>query len=80
MEKNDKHVFTIKDIEEELATLSENIMAYKKVDATLSEKTIFDTWCHLNWANKTLESGFVKDACDEVDAILALEAKQQCGS
>ena len=55
-------------------------MAYKKVDATLSEKTIFDTWCHLNWANKTLESGFVKDACDEVDAILALEAKQQCGS
>lgn len=80
MGNKNEQVVTISDIEKELVEISENLLAYKKVDATLSEKTIFDTWFYLKEANKKLEKGFIKDACDEVETIISLESSSQCVS
>jgi hypothetical protein len=61
----------IKDIADKLNSMCDKILAYKKVDATLSEKTLFETAIYLNMAESKLESGFVNDACNEVEKLMS---------
>lgn len=51
---DDAHLFTMKDIEEELSSINELIEKHKNGEEILSEKKIFDAWIHLNWALKYL--------------------------
>ena len=45
---DDAHLFTMKDIEEELSSINELIEKHKNGEEILSEKKIFDAWLHLN--------------------------------
>jgi hypothetical protein len=62
----------LKEITNKLTSICDNLLAYKKVDATLSEKTLLEIAVHLSIADEKLEKGFVEDACDEIDNKLKL--------
>jgi len=53
-----------------LGNIKSNLEAYKKVDATLSDSTLFNVATHLRMANSALEKGFIKDACDDIENII----------
>ena len=53
-----------------LNSICDRILSYQKVDATLSDQTLSETLMHLNIADEKLESGFVNDACDEVEEFI----------
>ena len=57
----------IKSVEKKLKSLSIRLESYKKVDATLSEETLETILEYLETAEDILESGFVNDACEEID-------------
>lgn len=59
--KNIKNIFKTLDV------IKERLESYIKVDASLSDNTLEQSLFFLNLADATLESGFVKDSCDEVD-------------
>jgi len=57
---------------EKLNSICDRLLSYKMVDATISDKTLLETIVHLELAESTLESGFVKDSCEEIDEKLTL--------
>jgi len=57
-------------IEKAIDSLKQRIESYKKVDASLSELTLFKTASYLNMADEVLEKGFVKDSLNEVNNAL----------
>ena len=58
------------DILEKLDAIRERLNSYNAVGATLSEKTLVGVNTCLLAADKTLEYGFVNDACNEIDNTL----------
>ena len=60
----------LKMVENKINSIKTKLESYKKVDATLSEQTLFETAAYLEMADNKLEKGFVKDACDEIDKAL----------
>lgn len=54
-------------IEDKINSIKTKLESYKRVDATLSEQTLFETASYLEMADNKLEKGFVKDACDEIE-------------
>lgn len=60
----------LKEITNSLHSICDNLLAYQKVGATLSEKTLLETAVHLSIADEKLENGFVRDACDEIEGKL----------
>ena len=57
-------------IEKTIDSLKQRIESYKKVDASLSELTLFKTASYLSMADEVLEKGFVKDSLNEVNNAL----------
>ena len=53
-----------------LESITDRLNTYNTVGATLSEETLMKTNAYLMAADRTLESGFVKDACKEIDDYL----------
>lgn len=71
MTQNDKKIIEYKNnIIKTLEDITDNLSAYSKVDATLSENTLMKVNAYLMAANRSLESGFVKDACNEINEVL----------
>lgn len=62
----------VKNVEDKLKSISTRLESYKKVDATLSDKTLMQTAFFLDLAEDSLESGFVDDACEEVENEIIL--------
>ena len=62
----------IKKIKDAIKDISTKLESYEKVDATLSNETLVQTLFFLRLSNETLESGFVKDACNEIDNFLSV--------
>jgi hypothetical protein len=60
----------VKEISDKLNSICDKLLAYKKVDATLSDETLLETAAYLDLAESKLETGFVNDACDEVEEIM----------
>ena len=60
----------VKEISDKLNSICDKLLAYKKVDATLSDKTLLETAAYLDLAESKLETGFVNDACNEVEEII----------
>ena len=61
MTQNDKKIIEYKNnIIKTLEDITDNLSAYSKVDATLSENTLMKVNAYLMAANRSLESGFVK--------------------
>ena len=59
----------INSINEKIEEIKERLQSYKNLDATLSVEVLNQTLFFLNVADVTLENGFVKDACDEIDNV-----------
>ena len=72
-QKNNKVDAYKKSIVDNLEAITDRFNSYIAVDATLSEKTLMKVNAYLRAADRCLESGFVKDACDEIDAQLLKE-------
>ena len=64
---NEKRVNKILDVVKQLV---DNLDAYKKVNATISDETLTMVEAILKYANDQLERGFIIDSCDEVDKKL----------
>lgn len=62
----------VKNVEDKLKSISTRLESYKKVDATLSDETLMQTAFFLDLAEDSLESGFVNDACEEVENEIIL--------
>jgi hypothetical protein len=62
----------LKEISNKLNSICDNLLAYNKVNATLSEKTLLETLVHLSIADEKLESGFVRDSCNEIEERINL--------
>ena len=62
----------VKNVEDKLKSISTRLESYKKVDATLSDETLMQTEFFLELAEDSLESGFVDDACEEVENEIIL--------
>ena len=60
----------IEKIEKSLKSIEEKIEAYKKVDATLSDKTLSVVGFIIDLADETLEKGFVFDSCEEIEKAI----------
>lgn len=54
-------------VEKKIDDIKIRLESYKKVDATLSKYTLLETLENLLKADETLENGFVKDSCDDVE-------------
>lgn len=50
-----------------LESITDRLNTYDTVGATLSEDTLMKVNAYLMAADRSLESGFVKDACQEID-------------
>ena len=50
-----------------LEGLTDKLYQYHTIGATLSEETLMKVNAYLMAAERSLESGFVKDACKEID-------------
>lgn len=61
--KNIKNIFKTLDV------IKERLESYIKVDASLSDNTLEQSLFFLNLADATLENGFVKDSCDEINNV-----------
>ena len=59
-----------KEVKDKLNEINTRLESYEKVDATLSNTTLLQTLMYLERADDTLERGFVKDACYEIDKQL----------
>lgn len=71
MTQKDKKIAQYKiDIFEKLDAIRERLNSYDAIGATLSEKTLVGVNTCLLAADKTLEYGFVNDACNEIDNTL----------
>ena len=71
MTQKDKKIAQYKiNIFEKLDAIRERLNSYDAVGATLSEKTLVGVNTCLLAADKTLEYGFVNDACSEIDNTL----------
>jgi hypothetical protein len=71
MAQKDKRIAQYKiDIFEKLDAIRERLNSYDALGATLSEKTLVGVNTCLLAADKTLEYGFVNDACNEIDNAL----------
>jgi len=71
MAQKDKRIAQYKiDIFEKLDAIKERLNSYDAIGATLSEKTLVGVNTCLLAADKTLEYGFVNDACNEIDNAL----------
>ena len=62
----------INSINEKIEEIKERLQSYKNLDATLSVEVLNQTLFFLNVADATLENGFVKDACDEIDNVFLI--------
>lgn len=62
----------IKNVEDKIESISMRLESFKKVDATLSDETLMQTAFFLELAEESLESGFVNDACEEIDDYLLI--------
>jgi len=68
MTQKDKQILQYKEsIAYTLEKIVDRLNSYKILDATLSENTLMRTNAYLIAADRTLESGFVKDACKEIE-------------
>jgi hypothetical protein len=68
MTQKDKIIFQYKEsIADTLEKIVDRLNSYEMLDATLSENTLMRTNAYLMAADRTLESGFVKDACKEIE-------------
>ena len=68
MTQKDKRIFQYKEsIAYTLEKIVDRLNSYKILDATLSENTLMRTNAYLMAADRTLESGFVEDACKEIE-------------
>ena len=68
MTQKDKRIFQYKEsIADTLEKIVDRLNSYEMLDATLSENTLMRTNAYLMAADRTLESGFVKDACKEIE-------------
>lgn len=54
-------------VEDKINSIKTKLESYKRVNATLSEQTLFETASYLEMADSKLEKGFIKDACDEIE-------------
>jgi hypothetical protein len=72
MEKNKRIIDYKNSIVQNLESITDQLSRYQAVDATLSEDTLMRVNAYLMAADRALESGFVKDACNEVDEVLKL--------
>ena len=68
MTQKDKRIFQYKEsIADTLEKIVDRLNSYEMLDATLSENTLMMVNAYLIAADNALESGFVKDACEEIE-------------
>lgn len=72
MEKNKRIIDYKNSIVQTLESITDQLNRYNTVGASLSEDTLMRVNAYLMAADRALESGFVKDACNEVDEFLKL--------
>ncbi len=73
MTQKDKRIVDYKNsIIQNLESITDQLNRYNTVGATLSEDTLMRVNAYLRAADRALESGFVKDACNEVEEVLIL--------
>ena len=72
MEKNKRIIDYKNSIVQTLENITDQLNRYNTVGASLSEDTLMRVNAYLMAADRALESGFVKDACNEVDEVLKL--------
>ena len=71
MTQKDKKVKAYKDnIVTILESITDRLNSYNAVGAILSEQTLMKVNAYLMAADRCLESGFVKDACEEIEEQL----------
>lgn len=59
-----------KEVSKNLTKIVKRFNQYITLDATLSDETLKQVNSYIEKADNALESGFVKDACDEIDNVL----------
>ena len=70
MTQKDKRINQYKNsIASHLENIVDNLNQYEVIGATLSEETLMKVNAYLMAADRSLESGFVKDACEEIDRM-----------
>lgn len=57
---------------DKLNSICDKLLSYKNVDATLSDKTLLEVIVNLEIAESKLETGFVNDACNEIEEQLTI--------
>ena len=73
MDKNKKRIIEYKNsIIQNLESITDQLNRYNTVGATLSEDTLMRVNAYLMAADRTLEKGFVNDACNDVEEQLKL--------
>lgn len=73
MDNKEKRIIEYKNsIIQNLESITDQLNRYNTVGATLSEGTLMRVNAYLRAADRALESGFVKDACNEVEEVLIL--------
>ena len=50
-----------------LESITDKLNAYHTINATLSDETLMKVNAYLMAADRCLESGFIKDSCEEID-------------
>ena len=72
MTQKDKRIVDYKNsIIQNLESITDQLNIYNTVDATLSEDTLMRVNAYLMAAGRTLEKGFVIDACNEIEEQLS---------
>jgi hypothetical protein len=73
MDNKEKRIIEYKNsIIQNLESITDQLNRYNTVGATLSEDTLMRVNAYLMAADRTLEKGFVNDACNEVEEVLIL--------
>jgi hypothetical protein len=72
MDNKEKRIIEYKNsIVQNLESITDQLSRYQAVDATLSEDTLMRVNAYLMAADRTLEKGFVIDACNEIEEQLS---------
>ena len=73
MDNKEKRIIEYKNsIIQNLESITDQLNRYNTVGATLSEDTLMRVNAYLMAADRTLEKGFVNDACNDVEEQLKL--------
>ena len=73
MDNKEKRIIEYKNsIVQNLESITDQLSRYQAVDATLSDKTLLEVIVNLEIAESKLETGFVNDACNEIEEQLTI--------